>query len=141
MRRLITTFVVFTIWAFAQNMPGDPNCQTRWETQVNGVPSGVVVPSVSTLLVTPINAQNYVRVGGVNFTNVSASTVTLTFTDNSTNCGGGPCNLLSSTGGTPLTLAAGTTYVVWLNQQAAVGGVKWSASAASAVQGWAVGLR
>ena len=70
----------------------------------------------------------------------ASSTVTVTFTDGSTNCNGGACNLLAS-GATALAIPGGTSYAWLFNGQAAVGGVYWSANTANAVHAWARGTR
>ena len=60
--------------------------------------------------------------------NVSASSVTVTITDGSTNCGGGPCTLFP-----PATIQSNQVYTIPLNGVPANGGVIWTASAANAV--------
>ena len=127
--------LVLALSVSAQNTPALPQ---NWETSVAGVPSTVVVPNSSTRVVA-ISSAAYVRVNQVNFTNITGGAITVTFTDGSTNCNGGACNLLPTT--TPLSIASGTTYTINLNGQPAVGGVFWSASAANSIHGWARGTR
>jgi hypothetical protein len=67
-------------------------------------------------------------------TNTSGS-VTITLTDNSTNCGGSACTLFSAA---IAGQSGGTTYTVNFNGQRASRGVLWSASG-SGVQGWLKG--
>ena len=133
---LFALLALFAPKAHAQQ-PADPAVPYNWETTVGGVPSTVFVPNSSTRVATAL--VGYVRVYQVNFVNNTASSVTVTLTDGSTNCNGGACPLLPT--GTALSIAAGTVYVINLNGQAAAGGVFWSASTANAVAGYIRGQR
>ncbi len=94
-----------------------------------------VVPSTPTQVAVPKTpggqpAPKTVFVEMVVLANVSASSVTVSITDGSTNCGGGPCTLFP-----PATIQSNQVYTIALNGVPANGGLIWSASAANAVHG------
>lgn len=66
--------------------------------------------------------------------NTTSSRVQISLTDNSTNCNGSNCQILSGVSINPNQL-----YVIPLQGIPAVNGVKWAASMPSAVHGWIKG--
>ncbi len=94
-----------------------------------------VVPNAATVVAIPkmpsgASAPKTVFVEMIVLANVSASSVTVTITDGSTNCGGGPCTLFP-----PATVQSNQAYTIPLNGAPANGGIIWSASAPNAVHG------
>lgn len=103
----------------------------QWQTtNSQGVPSKVIVPTTSTTVVSA--TANYVKVDAIVLRNTSASAVTVTISDLSSNCNGSPCSITPGA----LSIAANTLYILKLNGEPASGGVQWSASTANAVIGW-----
>lgn len=93
----------------------------------------VIVPAAATPVTVPkmpsgAPAPKTVFVEMVVLANISASPVTVTITDGSTNCSGGPCTLFA-----PATIQANQVYTIPLNGAPANGGLIWTASAANAV--------
>ena len=94
-----------------------------------------VVPSTATLVTIPkvpngAPVPKTIFVDMIVLANVSASAVTVSITDGSANCNGGPCTLFP-----PATIQSNQAYTIPLNGAPANGGVIWSASAANAVHG------
>ena len=87
------------------------------------------VPGTSTAMTT-LDSQ----LAQLHLANTTGSTVTVTITDNSTACGGSVCQLWPA-----ITIAANTVYENNFGGLIATGGVKWSATTASAVVGWMSG--
>lgn len=94
-----------------------------------------VVPSTATAVAVPkmpsgLAAPKTVFIEQVVLANISSSSVTVTITDGSTNCNGGPCTLFP-----PATIQSNQVYTIPLNGVPANGGIVWSASSANAVHG------
>lgn len=94
-----------------------------------------VVPNAATAVLVPrmpsgLAAPKTVFIDQVVLANISASSITVTITDGSTNCNGGPCTLFP-----PATIQSNQVYTIPLNGVPANGGIIWSASAANAVHG------
>lgn len=107
-------------WAFSN--PG----RTLWESGPAFVPNTTA---------TVVAYTAYVDL--VTLSNVTDGAVTVTLTDNSTNCNSGTCAFLQAT-----SIAANTTYVVTIpGGRKFPDGVKWSASSASAIVGAIRGTR
>lgn len=92
-----------------------------------------VVPNAATAVAVPkmpsgAAAPKTVFVEMIVLANVSASSVTVSITDGSTNCSGGTCTLFP-----PATIQPNQVYTIPLNGAPANGGVIWSASAANAI--------
>ena len=92
-----------------------------------------VVPNTPTAVAVPKTlggaaAPYTVFVEMVVLVNVSASPVTVSITDGSTNCNGGQCTLFP-----PATIQSNQVYTIPLNGAPANGGIIWTASAANAV--------
>lgn len=122
-------------FAFAQNVTPNDDATHFWESKVAGVPSLQVVPTSATLVSpAPRSPLTYVRVIQANLSSVSASPVTVTFTDGSTNCNGGACQTLPT-----ITLQPNQKVTITYSGEPAVGGLYWSASVANAVHGWVKG--
>jgi hypothetical protein len=97
-----------------------------------------VVPSTLTSVPMPtkpgLGAVSTYYIDYLIVSNVSASATTITLSDNSTNCGGSACQILSS-----IPVQPGQMYVIPLYGVPAPGGVKWSSGTASALQAWVRG--
>lgn len=94
-----------------------------------------IVPGTATQVAIPKMpsgeaAPKTVFVEMVVLANVSGSNVTVSITDGSTNCAGGPCTLFP-----PATIQSNQVYTVALNGVPANGGVIWGASSPNAVHG------
>lgn len=72
------------------------------------------------------------HLGQMTLVNTTSGAITVTLTDNSTNCGGSVCTLFSAA------IAANTTYTVALGGARANGGALWSATA-TGVHAWLAG--
>ena len=84
-------------------------------------------------------ATDTVYVDAIVLINDTGSDVTVTVRDKSTDCGGSACPVLPST--SPLVVKAASIYSVPLYKFRARGGIRWSASAGSAVYAQIVGVR
>jgi hypothetical protein len=92
---------------------------TNWYVGPRAVPdSSTAVISQTTYLISMVLA------------NTTASAVSVTVVDQSTNCNSGACQIFPA-----VSIAANTVYVIDLKGIPAVGGVKWSASSANAIHG------
>jgi hypothetical protein len=92
---------------------------------------GATAPTTSTL-VTSAAIVDPMLDGGV-ISNTSASTQTVTITDNSTNCNGGHCQL------PPITIAANSVYTIPMYGVRFIGGVRITATNANVVHYWLKG--
>lgn len=97
--------------------------QTTYSTEVTTKPA--FVPATATDVV-----ARDVFVMRINLSNTSASAVTVTISDKSTNCNSGPCQIWPA-----VTIAANTVYMVDVGGEQFIGGIRWSATAANAVVG------
>lgn len=91
----------------------------------------------TTIPVTPTVATGLsIYIDYMYIVNKSASTVTITMTDQSTNCNGGTtaCTILPA-----VTIAANTIYTINTLGVYAQGGIVWQASAANAIDAWVSG--
>jgi hypothetical protein len=70
-------------------------------------------------------------IGHLHLANASASSVTVTLQDTSTNCNGGACQFWPA-----IPIAPNTSYDNDFGGMLCTGGIKWSASAANAVVGY-----
>ena len=102
-----------------------------WQTTVNGRPSVAMLPTTTTVVVS-VPSPRFVKVDQINLHNISNASVTVTITDNGSNCNSAPCAVTTPS----ITIAANTSYTIGLGGQPAAGGVSWSASTANAVEGW-----
>ncbi len=92
------------------------------------------LPSSSTQAIAATSASHYIWIDRLMLSNTSASSVTVTITDQGTNCNGGPCQIFPA-----VTLAANTVYAVDLGGARSYGGISWSATTANVVHGWMAG--
>ena len=93
---------------------------------VPGTPTHVAVPNTPGGNPPP----STVFVDMVVLVNVSASNVTVSITDASTNCNGGPCTLFP-----PAIIQPNQVYTIALNGAPANGGILWGASTGNAIHG------
>jgi hypothetical protein len=97
-----------------------------------------VVPNVLTPISVPqkpgLRTVNTYYIDYLIVSNVSSTKVQITLTDNSTNCNGSNCQILSG-----VSISPNQLYVIPLQGIPAAGGVKWSASSANAIHGWIKG--
>ncbi len=98
---------------------------TAGETFCTGFACTVAVPTSATAVV-----STNVRLDRAQFTNTTAGALTITITDQSTNCGGSPCDLFKT-----VSIAANTVYQIDFHGVPAPGGFKWSASN-TGINGW-----
>ena len=131
MKQLILLALVACIRLQAQSpsgyYPATPYVSWYYGTTVvPGAATAVAVPKMPSGNAAP----STVFVEMVVLANISAAAVTVTITDGSTNCNGGPCTLFA-----PATIQANQVYTIPLNGAPANGGISWSASAANAVHG------
>jgi len=129
------TFVLLALAACLRLSAQSPSGYYPLTPYISWYYGTTVVPNAATAIVVPKTpggsaAPNTVFVEMVVLANISASAVTVTITDRSTNCNGGPCTLFA-----PATIQANQVYTIPLNGAPANGGISWSASAANAVHG------
>lgn len=131
MKRIILLALVACIGLSAQSpsgyFPVNPYISWYYGT--------AVVPNAATAVAVPKTPNGAappktVFVEMVILANISASPVTVTITDGSTNCNAGPCTLFP-----PATIQSNQVYTISLNGAPANGGIIWTASAANAVHG------
>jgi hypothetical protein len=97
----------------------------------------VSLPLAATTVAVPANAYTattptVVFVDQINLYNTSASTVTVTITDNSTNCNGAACSMA-------IDVTAKTLYPMRMSGSPFSGGIKWSASVANVINASMIG--
>ncbi len=116
---------VFVDHALGQTATNYPTVGELWHQPQ------VFVPASSTPITTSDSLLTHFHLA-----NTSAGSISVTFTDNSTNCGGSPCQFWPA-----ISLAANTVQEVdfGVGGILCTGGIKWSASSGSAVVGWAKG--
>lgn len=131
MKQLITLALVACFALSAQSpsgyFPATP--YVSWyvgTTVVPGTATHVAVPNTPGGHLPP----STVFVEMVVLVNISAANVTVSITDGSTNCSGGPCTLFP-----PATIQPNQVYTIALNGAPANGGIIWNASAANAIHG------
>ena len=116
-RKFWLLFLCCAAAAFAQTAV--PNRGQQWYTPLAYVPGTATnVVTATTFLDTAFLA------------NTSGSSVTVTFLDKTTACGGAACQFWPA-----VTMAANSTYVVQFNGIVETSGVQWSCSSSSAVVG------
>lgn len=81
------------------------------------------IPATSTTAV-----SHTVKITQINLSNTTSSAVTVTITDNGTDCNGGPCQIVPA-----VSIDGNTKYVINLNGEVASNGIIWAASTANAV--------
>ena len=117
MKKLICLLFLLASMALAQTAV--PNRGQGWYTPLAYVPGTATnVVTATTFLDTAFLA------------NTSGSSVTVTFLDKTTACGGAACHFWPA-----VTMAANSTYVVQFNGIVVTSGVQWSCSSSSAVVG------
>lgn len=131
MKRIILTALLTWAGLFAQT-PSGYYPVTPYVSWYVGI---TVVPGTPTALAVPLMPggnppPSTVFVDMVVLANVSASSVTVSITDGSKNCNGGPCTLFP-----PATIQSNQVYTIPLNGTPANGGIVWSASAANSIHG------
>jgi len=117
MTKLIGLLCVATLALFAQTAA--PNRGQLWYTPM------AYVPATATNVVTAT-----IFLDSAFLANTSASSVTCTFVDKTTACGGTACQFWPA-----VTMAANATYLVQFDGLIVTSGVQWSCSSASAVVG------
>jgi len=123
MKTLLASLLLFCSLCFAQTATPYPQAGQAWQR------TAAFLPNISTAIT---NADSLL--GQLHLANKTGSTVTVTLTDNSTNCGGSACQLWPS-----ISIAANTVYENNFGGLLCSGGVKWSSNTANAVVGWVKG--
>ena len=101
-------------------IPYPLNFSTQWQSLTG------FLPNSSTAVTTADSYIDYLHLA-----NITGSPVTVTITENSTNCSSGVCQWWPT-----ISIPANTVYIQAMGGVYSPGGVKWSASNASAVVGW-----
>jgi len=132
--RLFALLSIASVGMFAQTAGRAPSITAQqWYVGT------IALPGTATAVAIPNNANTgtqptVVFVDHINMTNTSGSAVTVTVTDNSTNCNGGACVILSA-----FSVAANSVSTMHFNGAPMSGGIKWSASTANVVNASMIG--
>ena len=120
--RFIILIISLAGLALSQTASPYPIIGVQWYQPLGYVPSSTTAVTASTSIL------NYIWLN-----NTSGSAVTVTFTDASTVCSSGTCQILG------ISIAANSVISGPVGGLIAVNGVKWSASTGSAVVGYMTG--
>jgi hypothetical protein len=115
--RLVLLLCIFGMSVLAQTAV--PQRGSEWYTPM------AYVPNTATNIVTATTFLDFAFLA-----NTSASSVTCTFVDKTTACGGTACQVWPA-----VTMAANATYLIQFDGLIVTSGVQWSCSSASAVVG------
>ncbi len=121
--KLIAGMLLMLLCAVAQTAVPYPPPGQPWHQPMVFVPTGSTAVTTSDSLLDHLHLSN-----------ITGSTVTITITDNSTTCGGSPCQAWPA-----ITIAANTSYDNDFGGMFIKGGIKWSSGTGSAVEGWMKG--
>lgn len=119
---ILAAFLLSSV-CFAQTATPYPQPGQTWQQPLGLVPNSSTAITIADSLL-----------GQLHLANKTGSAVTVTLTDNSTNCGGSACQFWPV-----ISIAANTVYENNFGGLLCTGGVIWSSNTANAVVGWVKG--